>query len=434
MSQGEGHEVVVLFRDGRYLEAAEVLKACAGRTPEYRNLHNRSAAYYKAGRFERASELAREALRLRPQAVRTHYLLGLILRDAGRLEEAVRALERTCELDRSLVNAVYALAVSRFLLGRVDEAIDEMRRAMALGSEDSLSCFNLGVMLVSKGRWKEAVEMFVRAMKLDPTTCDEYARFLVDIGRAQVYEEVYGQGHRLKNMVGVLGDRFRELSANVSSRLSAGERGELSDIGGKLGAVFSDLNTFLSTARHRQLELDLVDVRELVEQVLVACSSNLSGVTVRRRFSRELPEVVCDSAGIREVLLNLILNASEAMVDGGELRLSVRGRDDAVELRVSDSGPGIPEELVETVFRFGFSTKPFGSGLGLSQARRTVERHGGTLTLESEEGVGTTVCMRLPMSPVVENGIEDLTLRSVLAEDLRDLLAETLEDEGLLLV
>ena len=153
---------------------------------------------------------------------------------------------------------------------------------------------------------------------------------------------------------------------------------------------------------------------------------------VVRRFAGQLPEAVCDSGGIREVVLNLFLNATEAMPEGGQLTLSLASHTDCVELRVADTGPGIPENLRESAFRFGFSTKPFGSGLGLSQARRTVERHGGTLTLEANEPAGVIACMRLPVSPRVESGIEDLSLKSVLSEDLRDLLVDAPEDEGLL--
>jgi len=171
----------------------------------------------------------------------------------------------------------------------------------------------------------------------------------------------------------------------------------------------------------------------VVEQVLVACSGNLSGVTVKQRFARELPEVVCDPAGVREAVLNLVLNATEAMGEGGELMLELSQKDEEVELTVCDTGTGVPENLREAVFRFGFSTKPFGSGLGLSQARRTVERHGGSLKLEGNEPKGTRVRMRLPMSPRVESGIEDLAIKPVLAEDLRDLLVDVPEDEGLLI-
>ena len=448
MSERDGQQLVGLFRDGRFLEAAEVLAERGGSEPDYRNLHNQAAAYYKAGRFERASECARAALRLEPQAGRTHYLLGLILRDAGRLEEAVRALDGACQCDLGSSKAAYARAITRFLLGETEEAIEEMRKVLAMRSEDasrdrsmgelrnrdSLGAFNLGVMLISKGRWKEAAEAFVGAMKLDASTCEEYARFLVDIGRAQAYEEIYGQGHRLKNMVGVLGDRMRTLAANVSSRMSPTERAEFGEIGEKLNAVFADLNNFLNTAGNRQLELDLVDLRELAEQVLVACSGQLRAVKVRRRFARVLPEVVCDSAGIREAVLNLILNAIEAMSEGGELTLALSAEGSEVLLEVSDTGTGVPENLREAVLRFGFSTKPYGSGLGLSQAKRTVERHGGTLTLGANEPKGTTVRVRLPMSPRVESGIEDLTIKPVLSEDLRDLLVEAEEDEGLLLV
>lgn len=434
MTEDVAGQVAAFFRDRRYLEAAQLLAESGGADPDVRNLHNQAAALYKAGRFLRAVDLARRALRGEPHSFRTHYLLALALRDLGRLPEALEAFDRACQLDPASPRALYGRGITRFLVGQSDPAVADLRAALALEPRHAVGYFNLGVMLISQARWREAVEAFVHSLKLDPAASDEYARFLVDIGRAQVYEEVYGQGHRLKNMLGVLGDRLGRLAAEVSSRLTPAERAELVEIREKQSVLFSDLNTFLSTARRDQLTLDLVDLRELIADVLVACAGNLRAVQVRREFPEDLPEVVCDPDAVREAVLNLVLNAAEAMSDGGgRLTLELSGDSDRVELEVSDTGPGIPPDLREKVFRFGFSTKPFGSGLGLSQARRSVERHGGSLVIVPG-GPGATLRLTLPVSPRIESGIEDLSLKPVLSEDLRELLVEIPEDEGLLLV
>jgi signal transduction histidine kinase len=105
---------------------------------------------------------------------------------------------------------------------------------------------------------------------------------------------------------------------------------------------------------------------------------------------------------LKEVLVNLILNACEVMVHGG--RITIREeeipappRGPAVVIRVRDTGPGIPESLQEKIFQPFFSTKEEGTGLGLSIATRIIEDHGGRLELESKEHEGATFIITLPL-------------------------------------
>ena len=97
------------------------------------------------------------------------------------------------------------------------------------------------------------------------------------------------------------------------------------------------------------------------------------------------------------MLLNLLLNALEAMVDGGRLEVTARAADGQMEIQVRDSGAGIAPEDLSHVFDPYFTTKSTGTGLGLAIVHQIVEAHRGTLHIDSRPGAGTTVTLRLPL-------------------------------------
>ena len=100
----------------------------------------------------------------------------------------------------------------------------------------------------------------------------------------------------------------------------------------------------------------------------------------------------------KQAVLNVVVNAMQAMPDGGELRIESSTADDNVEIRISDTGAGIPPELREKIFRLYFTTKQGGSGIGLAMTFRIVQLHDGTIDFSSEPGKGTTFVIRLPIA------------------------------------
>ncbi len=159
---------------------------------------------------------------------------------------------------------------------------------------------------------------------------------------------------------------------------------------------------FLKLVRGYEIEPETVDLELLVADLLRFCEPENARLAVRARF---LPDpaarfVLADPGLLRTALLNLVLNAQQAMAaGGGELLLETRARERDVEVSVTDTGPGIPPELQERVFRPWFSTKEGGTGLGLPTARRIVEELGGELLLHSELGRGTRFTVRVPRPP-----------------------------------
>ena len=135
----------------------------------------------------------------------------------------------------------------------------------------------------------------------------------------------------------------------------------------------------------------------------------LHSYAVEVRVEREtqpLPLIQADPEQLKEVLVNLIVNACEAMGRGGEIviredapHMPKAGR--AVRIRVVDNGPGIPEALQEKILQPFFTTKDEGTGLGLSIAARILEEHGGYLDVESKEGEGTVFTVILPLGGII---------------------------------
>ncbi|HET9448848.1 MAG TPA: ATP-binding protein [Steroidobacteraceae bacterium] len=154
-------------------------------------------------------------------------------------------------------------------------------------------------------------------------------------------------------------------------------------------------------------DAQIIDLAELTQEVLaLAHSAIVAGkVTVAARLTPGVPFVLADRVQIQQVLLNLILNANEAMVsakDGEQRRLSIAttlANDGGVLVSVSDTGCGIPADAIGRIFDSFYTTKARGLGLGLSISKMIVEAHGGRIWALNNSGAGATVCFTLPSSP-----------------------------------
>jgi two-component system sensor histidine kinase HydH len=114
-----------------------------------------------------------------------------------------------------------------------------------------------------------------------------------------------------------------------------------------------------------------------------------------------LEPILGDVDRLQQVVMNVVLNALQAMEDGGTLTVTLANTADrqGVELRISDTGVGVSPELLSQVFYPYFTTKPSGTGIGLAISQKIVADHGGTIDMESEPGKGTTVIIQLPAQP-----------------------------------
>ena len=168
--------------------------------------------------------------------------------------------------------------------------------------------------------------------------------------------------------------------------------------------LLEDLRTLsLIDAGRLELHREPTDLTALVEDVADGYRRRASeaAVSIAVHSSDDLPELVVDPVRIREVLTNLVVNALRAMPDGGELVFQVGLGPAGAAIEVSDTGTGIGMEELEHVFdRFHKGSTSRGSGLGLTISRDLVMAHGGSMTLRSEPGEGTTVRIELPTSPL----------------------------------
>jgi len=162
------------------------------------------------------------------------------------------------------------------------------------------------------------------------------------------------------------------------------------------------IENLLKFARQEQVAFDAVDIPQVVADAVAIVDHQLGihSIRVEQDLEPGLPDCQGNANQLQQVLMNLMINAQQAMAgSSGTLKLSARrGERDGVELRVSDTGPGIPKEIQGRIFDPFFTTKPAGegTGLGLSVTYGIVKEHGGEIRLESEEGEGTTFVITLP--------------------------------------
>jgi signal transduction histidine kinase len=159
------------------------------------------------------------------------------------------------------------------------------------------------------------------------------------------------------------------------------------------------LDNFLQFAKAHRLNLQPSDLNSLVRQVLdfYRPKARQADVEIVDYLTGNLPTVLLDREAFHGALLNLLLNAEQAMPDGGQLVVRTYGTANGVALDLIDTGCGMDEATQAKIFETFFSTKRGGSGLGLPTTRKIIEGHGGQIALQSEPGRGTQVTLKLPV-------------------------------------
>jgi len=146
-------------------------------------------------------------------------------------------------------------------------------------------------------------------------------------------------------------------------------------------------------------ERSMADLNELLDGVLRMAAPQLRVTAVVEKEYGEVPLVPCAPQELQQVFLNLILNASQAIVDRGTIRVRTEAQDESVTAWIEDDGCGIEPSLLDRIFDPFFTTKPVGegTGLGLGIAHEIVRKHGGEITIDSKPGRGTVFGVRLPV-------------------------------------
>jgi signal transduction histidine kinase len=169
--------------------------------------------------------------------------------------------------------------------------------------------------------------------------------------------------------------------------------------------LFRLLTNLLDFARPREPERRAVDVRRVLDSVIELLRHSAGK---RIRFQRDVPDhlpaLMCDEEQLAQVVLNLTMNAVQAMPTGGEIRLRARQDNGGIIIQVQDEGPGISAENLDKVFDPFFTTKGEGTGLGLSVVHQIVSQHGGSVTAERNPRKGMTFSLFFPQTGVARDG------------------------------
>lgn len=157
----------------------------------------------------------------------------------------------------------------------------------------------------------------------------------------------------------------------------------------------------LSYARTPKSALEVTDLNALLEQIVnfAANHADMHHVRIRCNFAADLPPVEVDGDQMRQIAINLLLNAGGAIRNNGEIVVESALEGDEIIIRITDDGCGMDSETLERIFEPFFTTKERGTGLGLAISKQIVEQHQGSIQMQSRIGAGTTVTLRLPLYP-----------------------------------
>jgi len=215
--------------------------------------------------------------------------------------------------------------------------------------------------------------------------------------------------HEIANPLNGISTTVQVMQRHLSIRREASAQDDflimnLADLKKEIDRLGALLNDFRSLARAPQLHIFPLDLRTLVAEVMKMFSSEAEQfrILMTQELPAELPLINADSERLKQIFINLFKNAVEAMPSGGKLSVSAFPQAQNLVIHVSDTGSGIPEGV--DIFQPFATTKPNGSGLGLSVVRELLSAHGGTISYTSKKGDGTTFQIVLPLSSPTAGG------------------------------
>src|SRR5579863_8143596 len=169
----------------------------------------------------------------------------------------------------------------------------------------------------------------------------------------------------------------------------------------------SVVKRFLDFTRPPEMHQEESSLKEILEEILAVERPEFdkANIKLEARLDTDVPRVLVDKPLLMQAMINLIVNAIEAMSSGGRLSLSLRRREEMAEIEIRDTGRGIAPEHRQRIFQLFFTTRPGGSGIGLASTFRTVQLHNGSIEFESEVGRGTTFRIDLPLARQTESAL-----------------------------
>jgi len=216
---------------------------------------------------------------------------------------------------------------------------------------------------------------------------------------ALIGEVVSSIAHSLSNPLNIISGNADYLLLNKKENEPDYE--ELKTIVDETTRITKSLRGLLNFSRPLNVEKTRIDLNQLVDGVVNNSKYTIGNkdITIKRVLDKELPHIFADKAQLEDALANLVINSIQAFTGSGEVTVKTRANSHSVYIEVSDSGPGIPAENIEKIFRPFFSSKGYGkgTGLGLPIVKRIIEEHKGSIQVTSTAGKGTNFLITLPV-------------------------------------
>lgn len=228
------------------------------------------------------------------------------------------------------------------------------------------------------------------------------AEQLAQKGQTDLSGLIGGLAHEIRNPLSTITVNLKLLAEDFQNPESDRERqalvrlGVLSEEARRLSDLLDDGLKFV---RRPELHRRNCDVNELMQTMVDFYSAQARSTELTLRHQLHSAPLICDLDMdlIKQALLNIFINAQQAMPDGGELMIHTSMKGDLAQIDITDTGPGISENDKEKMFKVSFSTKQGGSGLGLPTAKRIIEAHQGSIEVQTIPGRGTNFRISLPM-------------------------------------
>ena len=375
------------------------IKQIAERYGEYTELKDRVIGYYRRGERELGAELHRSVRHLffdmieLCEAYKLQHLTQIkqarreVADGAGRLRFVTAA---TLSIHMILVVGLGLLLVHQILLPVWEMLKSTARNHTPDPSENMVNALgrNINDLLVNVEQVHQELEKSRENLL--------QAKKMAMVGRLAA-----GMAHSIRNPFTSV--KMRLFSLGRSLEMDVDQKEDFEVISHEIRHIDTIVQNFLEFSRPPKLVMQPISPSLIVDNALQLLSHRLDsyGVDVEVIRSDPLPEVMADPEQLKEVLVNLIINACEEMRGGGTITINeyVHNADggECAVLTISDNGPGVPPDNVENIFQPFFTTKDEGTGLGLSIAKRIVAEHGGSLDLDTEDTVGATFMIHLPV-------------------------------------
>jgi PAS domain S-box-containing protein len=209
-----------------------------------------------------------------------------------------------------------------------------------------------------------------------------------------------GVAHEVKNPLNSMRLWLENLKESLPAEADGNAQQAVQVLDKEIDRLDAVVKRFLDFTRPMEVRLEATQLAEILQEVVEVAQPQLrkSKVEVAQLLPIDVPEVYVDRALLKQAVLNLVLNAVDAMPNGGKLHVVLSRRGEMAEITVGDTGKGIPPENRQKIFQLFFTTRPGGSGIGLASTFRIVQLHNGSIDFTSEVGRGTTFRIELPLA------------------------------------